>query len=532
MPRSYRGRPPKPDSRGYYRPEVGGKRFTLGNKRDISEGEVARRLDVLRVCFDRQCEFYEITTWDDSILWAVECFASTGRLRTPALKNPDEHPGLAEVLATRHELYRELGLPVEHSNSASLQFGIQQTNQWVNDLVREEVKKALEQVDDQLVSLGLPDSQLFKARGAYPDDPVTNELRTFHEALEEYRRHKKTNGKRQDNGTPSPSVRKYIAWTKILQEHHEDFPVWQLDGDRLESLVSYWRNRPKTDRAKGRISMDYAKHMIDCLWSVCTWVDSSSSWKWEFPRNANRISRTPHQLDADRRLFKTRRISDSTYTPEQLARIAKTLGKFEKLILGLSVNCAFQPAEIGRAEIGDYYETHPETGKSGPWFIFHRPKTHIYGEWLLWKEVAQLVEWGVERSRNLGAKRLIVTDAGEPWYRESNANESIKFGKWWQAKPSGKDAHSGVVTRIQNDDPSFPRHTIKTLRKILPNLVRPKFGKEVADIVNARTVHADGRMGGGEIERYSDSLFEKGAEAIRTLEGSFRPFLDALAEDE
>jgi hypothetical protein len=83
---------------------------------------------------------------------------------------------------------------------------------------------------------------------------------------------------------------------------------------------------------------------------------------------------------------------------------------------------------------------------------------------------------------------------------------------------------------LARDREEFPRHTIKTLRKILPNVVRPDFGKEISDLVNARKVDASGRVGGGETDRYADRLYDKVAAAIHSLEGRCRPFLDALKE--
>ncbi len=47
MAKSYRGRLPKPDKNGDVRPEVGGKRITVGNIRDVSTGEMERRLDAI-----------------------------------------------------------------------------------------------------------------------------------------------------------------------------------------------------------------------------------------------------------------------------------------------------------------------------------------------------------------------------------------------------------------------------------------------------------------------------------------------------
>ena len=86
----------------------------------------------------------------------------------------------------------------------------------------------------------------------------------------------------------------------------------------------------------------------------------------------------------------------------------------------------------------------------------------------------------------------------------------------------------GVITKVQRDDKEFPRHTIKYLRKILPNLVRPKYGKEIADLINARKVDRSGRLDGRDTDRYADRLYDEAAAAIMSLQDHFRPFLDAL----
>ena len=115
-----------------------------------------------------------------------------------------------------------------------------------------------------------------------------------------------------------------------------------------------------------------------------------------------------------------------------------------KLILGLCVNCAMQPAEVGRLETLDFYLKHPETGEMGDWIIFDRPKTHEYGEWILWPEVADLVRWGIERAKNLGSERLITNDRASPWYREDWSNPEIRFSTWWQAVPERRSRRSRI----------------------------------------------------------------------------------------
>jgi hypothetical protein len=190
----------------------------------------------------------------------------------------------------------------------------------------------------------------------------------------------------------------------------------------------------------------------------------------------------------------------------------------------VAINCAMQPAELGRLEAVDYFTVHPETKEAGDWIIFDRPKTHEYGEWILWPEVAELLRDGIERSRKLNAERLIVAEDGLPWYREDWAHPEKNFADWWQANK----APLGIVTRLSKERAGFPRHTIKMLRKVLPNLIRPAYGKEISDLVNARRVDGAGRIGGRDTDRYADRLYGKVAEAIRSLEGQFRPFLNAL----
>ncbi len=71
---AYRGKLPKPDPSGAWRPYVGrdrnGKptRFTVGNRREVSEGEAQRRLNAVRDLFDQQCEKLGLSHWHGDVL--------------------------------------------------------------------------------------------------------------------------------------------------------------------------------------------------------------------------------------------------------------------------------------------------------------------------------------------------------------------------------------------------------------------------------------------------------------------------------
>ena len=141
----------------------------------------------------------------------------------------------------------------------------------------------------------------------------------------------------------------------------------------------------------------------------------------------------------------------------------------------------------------------------------------------------------MKRSRALGADRLLVNEKGDSWYKDEKrwGNATSNIGKWWQAIPCASDPHEGIVTRLSRQIEDFPRHTLKSLRKILPTYIRPKYGQEIADLANARKIGEGGTVKGLVTDRYADRRYEQLAEAIDELESVFRPFLDALRiEDE
>ena len=62
-PRQYRSKLPKPDRNGDVRPRIGGRRFTVGNVRTTSQGELERRMNSLKEFFDAQCDALGIDFW-------------------------------------------------------------------------------------------------------------------------------------------------------------------------------------------------------------------------------------------------------------------------------------------------------------------------------------------------------------------------------------------------------------------------------------------------------------------------------------
>ena len=531
-PRQYQSKLPDPDKNGDVRPRIGGKRFTVGNVRTESIGEMQRRRDALKELYDRQCESLGITTWANWLLPFAKQI-ERGEKLTYVVRQLSQNEdavgrGFASEDATVVSRLRNLGLEVQINDEKAIKRGEQQLVDWLDKRITQSVTRIIE-TERGKAAQELDESLSEKLRGHAPPPKADAETRSFHEAIKAYQQSIRKKGKRNENGQLARSPKNYLRWSRLIMEAHEDFPMWTLDRDKLDELLAYYRNRPVSSKTGKPIGYDDAKHKLDCLWSILNWISDSERWNWSRPKG--KFNRKPNRMSSDRRKNATRRVSKGTYTPEQLAVIVPQLDTLGKAMLAIGVNCGMQASELGRLEANNYLLKHPETDEVGDWIIIDREKTGEYGEWILWSEVAALVRWSINRAERIGTHLLWVTNDGTPLYREEWENPETRIAKWWQAIPSKTDSHEGVVTRLSRTIDGFPRLTFKTIRKILPNMARPKHGAEVADLLNARSIDSGGTSGGRITDRYADRLYDDAKAAILSLEPAFWPFLDALAED-
>ncbi len=514
----------KPDASGNYRPYVGDKRINLGHCSNVSKQEAERRLSELRTLFEKQCKAFFRSTWLPHVIYpiAVE-LGKTGKL---IFRFSEAAKGDAKQAANEVKLLlqlRSVGIELPVDCYDTLTKAMLHTKQFASAALAIEYHESISNTAKQL--LVSPDwlSQTLNL----PDSPERVELRTFHQALDAFVEHKKKTASKNIDGSLTNNSLVMLDHVKRIKESEPDFPMRELTYHKLDELFARWRDRPQSKTSGKPISRVYAKKLMNTLWHVLNWVDVEETWKWELPRNSSKIKRTPPRQAGERR-NRTRQIASNIYSPDDLATIAKHLDTFGKFILGISVNCGFQPSESGRLLIDDFQEDHPETGERGPWLIFDRPKTGHYGEWVLWPEVVGLTRWAINRSNQLGVSELIVTSRGTPWYRDGRRHPETVFARWWQRKPSPSDNRSGIITKMQSMIPEFPRYSIKYLRKILPHHLRKSHGAEIANLGNARVIDENGHQGKAMIDRYADRRYEALADAIRELETTFRPFLDEL----
>lgn len=517
--KSHRAKLPKPDSQGRWRPVVGrsctGKpqRFQVGNMRDTTEAEAQRRLDYIRDLYDRQCSELGLDRWAPwTESWARR-LAAGPPIRVYASDHARKNAGqAAEELSIVLKL-QAWGVPVEIADPQLQASG----GGLLRRQVEEEVNRAIQGALSRLGSGWGPEVIERVRQEAIPADLSDAETRTLHEAIDVYGKHLGNTGKRDDKGNLVSRVRKCQERLGYLKGHHADTPLWRLGLPCIQQMAAYWRNRPATRRGN-RSSRDYAHDMIKELFRFLDWLDSHPDYNWEKPKGTRDISRSPNRLPEDERHEAFQTVNKRTYTPERLAILAEHADAFGKALLGACVNCAFGASEVGQWKTGLYsiHKAHPHAAKVGiettdadSWVVGRRPKTGVYGEHLLWPEVAEAVAPFLD-----GRPVLPITKCDTAWYRTHSSNPQSRFTRWWNA----------LIASVKKHHPDFPRLPFGSLRDILPNTLRREYSDEIASLCLQH-----GQISGDDLLKcYANLPFKKLFDATRALEQEFRPFLDGL----
>jgi hypothetical protein len=259
--------------------------------------------------------------------------------------------------------------------------------------------------------------------------------------------------------------------------------------------------------------------MLKEMFRFLSWLDDHPGYKWEMPKGAGKISRSPNALIEDERKEAFQTINKPTFSPEQLALIADQADYFGKALIAVCVNCAFGASEVGQwsTKLYSIHKSHPHADKVGiistdvdSWIVGPRPKTGVYGEHLLWREVADAVAPFLD-----GRAVLPITNQGTPWYQPHRSNPQTKFGKWW----------SDLLDRVKEKHADIPRLPFGSLRDLLPDVIRREFSDEIASICLQH-----GEVGADDLLKcYANVPFKKLFDATKQLAERFRPFLDLLA---
>jgi len=518
--KSYRGSLPKPDSQGRWRPVVGRKpdgkpqRFQVGKVTDTTAAEAQRRLDYIRDLWDHQCLEHGIDFWAGWVMpWA--CRLASGPIRVYGSKHSKINSGQAAEEVAIVQRLQSWGMPIQIVDPELETSGYG----FLRNQIETEVNKAVQKTLSQLGKAWGPNI-IEQVKGEIlPENLIDAETRTLHEAIDAFSEHLNHTGKKDQGGNLFICVRKRKDRLIHIKQHHENLPLWKLDLPTIEKMSAYWRNRPNTKKGN-RCSWDHDHSMLKILFQFLTWLDSTPNYKWEMPKGADKISRSPTEFPEDKNKDAFRTITKETFTPQQLRILAEHTDTFGKALIGVCVNCAFGASEVGQMSTRGYSlsNAHPHADRLGitstnkdSWIVGNRPKTGVYGEHLLWPTVADAVAPFLD-----GREVLPITSRGKPCYRPYSGNAQSSFSKWW----------SNLLDRVVKKHPDFPRLPFGSLRDLLPDLLRREFSDQIADMC---LQHGDPKEH-DLLKCYANVPFKKLFEATRQMEEMFRPFLDVLKE--
>lgn len=507
-----------PDAKGRYRPYVGWKigedgsrkqhRFNLGTDRREAE----KRLSRLRELYEQNCKVNGEDVWSPLALsYAEEIARGKFEIAYPPISPdvPVEDPRLEYAQMIR----------VDNSRFPAVRIIPADQSLWKDSVaLNEEYTRArISDLEAELRELGAIDT-----KEALPSRLIPG---TLYEAWDKY-----AESIRSHNVQPGTNLLTQYGLLRIervsrFKEHHDAIPLHSLTYDACTSMIAYWRNRPPARNTGKPVSWDHSRHAIGELMRFFRWLDNTEHFSWQMPKGHDRVKRRIPKTENERRISS---ITISVYSVEELAVLNQHATPIERLMLYLGLNCAMGAAEMGRLRTTDIIferkhehadRLHFDSLKGDSFIRYLRPKTLVFGEWLLWEETAEMVKWGSHRAGKIGSEVIFCSDNGPPWYNDASCkNPQSRFSNAWKR----------LIARVQKSKPDFRRLPFGTLRDTLPDLLRHKYDNDVASLALA---HGTPSNGDSLLDCYGNKPFGRLHTAIREMRQHFEPMFAAAPAD-
>jgi integrase len=331
--------------------------------------------------------------------------------------------------------------------------------------------------------------------------------------------------------TPWGKVRTKQA--ELLLDRHEDLPLARLDHDAVEAMVRFWRQRPTRKGSDRPVARKTAEHEIAAIKFFLRWLSRSPRYAWKKPESLDDI-----RVRVDSRAAETRRqvTPEDIFTLDELTLLNRYATPFERCLLLLGINCGFSRAEIATLTVGEVFlrtahePRHREilgfkSTADDSFVKRYRRKTGVYGEFILFPQTVEAVEWALARRRQhpgFGPEaRLLVNRNGQPLDKPTaggNPNQQIP------------NRFAALIRRIQKTEEGkeFIRRPFKMLRKTAGDLVRRYSDGEVAAVFHCRgqAVRIDDLA-----DAYTTRPFGKVFHALRSVEEYLEPIFAAAGDD-
>jgi hypothetical protein len=337
---------------------------------------------------------------------------------------------------------------------------------------------------------------------------------TWHQALDAYI------AKLEKLPDESGWYRTQIKQTRRLKEHHPDIPLAQLNLDRVEEFIDFWRHRPVIkDKTVAATTARNEIIQLDMIWK---WLDRSDQWNWQRPGGFEDLKRTVKERDEDDKHVET-------FTVEELAALWQYASPLVRLEMCLALNCGFKYAEIASLSLDEIHlgKDYPgivrndRPGK-GDWIVRKRRKTKVYGEWKLWDVTVAGIAWA-RANRAVPATSLddllLVTKSGRAMdAKTAGGNKSDKIhSSWVNLSKTVQANHPGPVRFL----------SFKHLEKTATQWLRDHHGGEVANLFVS---HGKPVKNDQQLEAHSNKPFGRLFRALDELRQHLAPVFSSVSE--
>jgi hypothetical protein len=308
-------------------------------------------------------------------------------------------------------------------------------------------------------------------------------------------------------------------------------------------MVDYWRARPVVKGTERPITVPTARNHIKQMLEFLRWLHKNSDYEWRKPEDFDDLV-VSVKSSLREKAAKVSPVAVDTYQLEELCLLYKYATPLERLFLLLGMNCGFGQAEIATllAKEADLFKRHAHETLLGfvstekDSFIRKiRPKTEVYGEWILWPETVEALQWAIRRRQrqvlvtrgpNKGKdirmkpdSLLVLSEDGTPLVKQTaSGNRASRIASVW---------NGDLTPRIRKSKADFRSLSFNKVRKTAGNMIRDLSNGEIAGVF---LCHGEPVRSDTLLDIYTNRPFAKVFKAIGLARERLQPVFEFRAE--
>jgi hypothetical protein len=268
-----------------------------------------------------------------------------------------------------------------------------------------------------------------------------------------------------------PSLHPQLTTLALLKRHLADAGLGGLDADAIEQMLAYWSRRPEGDKGKP-LAVTTCRNAGIVTRQFLRWLSRSPRFDWSlpggftFPRTRITVLPADNADKLRRKYFKV----------EELKVLWEYAYPWERALMLLALNCGFANREVATLQSAEVVR-----GNKYSFIKRHRGKTGVYGEWVLWPETAQALEY-LGQFRPEGLPFVVADRDGKPLTeRMKSDNKNDTIARHWKR----------ILERVGADHPGFHQLSFKFLRKTGATLLRHLHVPNAAELASMYLAHGE-----------------------------------------